>query len=350
METNRPTLSIIVPAYNSQGYLSECLSALIASSCPGSEIVVVDDASTDRTASVAGRTGARVLRLERNSGVAAARNYGAAQAQGKILFFVDADVVVAPGAVRRVMKTFEENPDLAALFGSYDASPRAEGLVSRYRNLLHHFVHQNGNPDASTFWGGCGAIRRSVFEEVGGFDEERFRVPSIEDIELGFRLKQRGHRILLDKGLQGTHLKKWTLGSVVRTDIFCRALPWSRLIVESKKLPNDLNLGWEQRASAALLGLAVAFLFFGVFGAAWLLASGVLFLAVVFLNRDLYGFFYRQGGLFFALGSILLHFLYYLYSTLSYLAVWAVYRLKSSWARVLGIFRRRPGPMKESAR
>lgn len=350
METSPLGLSIIVPAYNAQAYLSDCLSAFAVSNCPGSEIIVVDDASTDDTPLIAARMGARLLRLEKNSGVAAARNYGAAQARGETLFFVDADVVVAPGAAGRVMKAFEENPDLAALFGSYDARPRAQGLVSRYRNLLHHFVHQNGNPDASTFWAGCGAIRRSAFEEAGGFDEKRFRQPSIEDIELGFRLKKRGHRILLDKELQGTHLKKWTLRSVLRTDIFCRALPWSRLIVESKNLPNDLNLRWEQRASAALVGLAVASLSLGAFGAEWLIASGALLLVVLFLNRDLYAFFYRQGGPLFTLGSILLHFLYYLYSTLSYLAVWAGHHLKSLWARVLGVFPRRPGPMGESAR
>ena len=82
-------------------------------------------------------------------------------------------------------------------------APRLQGVVSQYRNLLHHFVHQHGNSEASTFWAGCGAIRRSVFEEMGGFDEQRFPTPSIEDIELGYRLRQAGHRILLDKACRG---------------------------------------------------------------------------------------------------------------------------------------------------
>jgi hypothetical protein len=69
---------------------------------------------------------------------------------------------------------FEAEPDLAAVFGLYDAAPAALRVISQYRNLLHHFVHQNGNPQASTFSAGCGAIRRSVFEQIGGFDEKRF--------------------------------------------------------------------------------------------------------------------------------------------------------------------------------
>jgi hypothetical protein len=86
-----------------------------------------------------------------------------------------------PRAIRRVVKAFEDDPALAAVFGSYDRRPRAPGLVSQYRNLLHHYTHQIGNPEAGTFWSGCGAIRRSVFVGVGGFDAARFPRPSIED-------------------------------------------------------------------------------------------------------------------------------------------------------------------------
>jgi len=314
-------ISIVVPVYNNVRDLQECLSAFKSSCFPDFEVIVVDDGSTDGLSSVAAREGVRVLRLNKNSGVSAARNYGARHAQGDILFFVDADVVVAPGAVHRVAKAFKDHPDVAAVFGSYDARPRAEGVVSQYRNLLHHFVHQNGNSEASTFWGGCGAIRRSMFVEIGGFDEKRFRGPSIEDIDLGYRLKQAGYRILLDKSLQGTHLKRWNLLSVVRTDITCRAIPWSRLILESRKAPDDLNLKWEQRLSVALVGLAIVFLLLASFQLEMLAFSATALLAVIFLNRGLYVFFFKQRGLPFAATCIPLHFLYLLYSGLSYLYV-----------------------------
>jgi GT2 family glycosyltransferase len=321
-------ISIIVPVYNNSRDLRECLSVLIASSFPDSEIIVVDDASTDDTASVAAEMGARVLRLETNSGPATARNYGASHAQGDILLFVDADVVVAPGVLSRVAKAFEEQPDLAAIFGSYDARPRAKGIVSQYRNLLHHFVHQNGSPEASTFWAGCGAIRRSVFQELGGFDEKRFLRPSIEDIELGYRLRQAGYRILLDKALQGTHLKRWTLTSVLHADIFCRAIPWSRLIFESKKAPDDLNLRRGQRLSVALVGLASLCLLLAVFRPELLVLCAVALLGVIILNRQLLAFFSRQRGVFFTTLCIPLHLLYYLYSGLGYLYVWVSFQLK----------------------
>ena len=78
-------------------------------------------------------------------GPAYARNRGAEAARGAILFFLDADIVLAPGALRRVANLFQERTDVAAVFGSYDSRPAAAGVVSQYRNLLHHFVHQNGN-------------------------------------------------------------------------------------------------------------------------------------------------------------------------------------------------------------
>src|SRR5262249_50067799 len=159
------------------------------------EIVVVDDASTDDSSTVASRLGARVFRLPANAGPAAARNHGARHASGDILFFVDADVVVGPDAIARVGAALGRHPATAAVFGSYDATPVDSGIVSRYKNLLHHYVHQSGAAEASTFWAGCGAIRRAAFEEVGGFDEARYRRPSIEDIELGYRLRRAGHRI-----------------------------------------------------------------------------------------------------------------------------------------------------------
>ena len=328
-----PLVSVIIPVYNGADTLKRCLEAVLASADPSYECIVVNDGSTDGSKEIVAQFSDRVRLLnlaEGPRGPAYARNRGAEVARGEILFFVDADVMLAHGALRRVAKTFSEQPALAAVFGSYDASPAAAGLVSQYRNLLHHFVHQNGNPDASTFWAGCGAVRRNVFERVGGFDETRFLRPSIEDIELGYRLRASGLRILLDKGLQGTHLKCWNLSSLIRTDITGRAMPWSRLILETKKLPNDLNLQWGQRISFGLLVLSCLLLPLAFVESQWLVGSAAAFLAVVGLNRKLYLFFLRHKGALFALACVGLHLLYYLYSGFSYVYVWTENQLRRS--------------------
>jgi glycosyltransferase involved in cell wall biosynthesis len=330
-----PTISVIIPVYNGAAYLNLCLQAVATSNYRSYECIVVDDGSTDGGGTIAAQfpMSVRVVHLaEGPRGPAYARNRGAEAARGAILFFLDADIVLSSGALRCVASLFQERTDVAAVFGSYDAQPKAKGVISRYRNLLHHFVHQNGNREASTFWAGCGAVRRSVFEAIGGFDEKRFRQPSIEDIELGYRLRQSGYRILLEKRLQGTHLKRWNLYSLIRTDISCRAMPWSRLILETKKLPNDLNLKPGQRVSFALVALACVSLLGSIVQPSLLVGSGAALVAVAIINRRLYLFFIRQGGIRFALVCFGLHVVYYLYSGLTYVSVWLEYRLR----RVVG--------------
>jgi glycosyltransferase involved in cell wall biosynthesis len=327
-EIQLPAISVIVPAFNAGEYLQRSLAAIFASQGPSYECILVDDGSTDDSGSIARQLGARVIHLSEGPlGPAHARNRGAEAARGSLIFFVDADVVLAPGALRRVVTLFQERTDVAAVFGSYDDRPAAPGVISRYRNLLHHFVHQNGNREASTFWAGCGVIRRSVFEKIGGFDERRFTRPSIEDIELGYQLRGAGYRILLDKGLYGTHLKRWSLWSMIRTDITCRAIPWSRLALETPQTPQDLNLQPAQKASVTLVGLACAFLIVAVAWPQSLIFSALAIAGVVLLNRRLYAFFWRAGGLLFAAACVPLHLLYYLYSGVSYIYVWSGSRL-----------------------
>jgi len=312
------SLSVIIPVHNGGDDLRRCLEALAASNRPPDEVIVVDDASSDGSGDLAQQRGARVVRLDGSPhGPAFARNRGTETAQGDILVFCDADVAVHPHTLARVERYLVGHPEIAALFGSYDDAPPAHGLVTRYKNLLHHYVHQHGRREASTFWAGCGAIRREVFVILGGFDEGYTR-PAIEDIELGARLRRAGYRVWLCPDVQVTHLKRWTFASLLRSDVLDRAIPWTRLILHDARLPADLNLDVRSRLSALAAWAALAFLALG-FWSPWAcigMLLGVVVLGV--LNADLYLFFARKGGLGFALGAIALHTLYFLYSSLTF--------------------------------
>ena len=320
---DRPALSVIVPVRNDPVNLELCLQALCSSDYPDYEVIVVDDASTDNTAEVARRHGVRRIRLETRSGPAAARNLGARAARHSYLFFLDADVCVQPGTLGQVAEKFLSDPAVDAFFGSYDARPGASNLLSQYRNLLHHYVHQAGNADAFSFWSGCGAIKRAVFLAQGGFDTS-YANASIEDIELGSRLRRSGHRIELVKSIQVKHMKRWTLWRMIHTDIRNRGIPWTLLLLRQGRIPNDLNLRHSQRLSALLAaGLpAAAALTAHSPGdiQLWVLVALGCVLGIVLLNLRFYLFLARAKTAFFALLAMPLHVLYYLYSGLAFAA------------------------------
>ncbi|HEV2643319.1 MAG TPA: glycosyltransferase family A protein, partial [Candidatus Elarobacter sp.] len=208
-----PEFSVVVPARNCPDVLARSLGALRASDVASSawELIVVDDGSTDATPEVAARFADRVVRLGPGPrGPAFARNRGVEQARGEYLVFVDSDVCVHSDALGKLVAALRHDSDVVAVFGAYDTSPPERGLVSQYRNLLHHYVHWINAGPATTFWAGCGAVRRDAFVAVGMFDERRFPRPQIEDIEVGYRLTARGHTIQLSPDIQGTHLKRWT--------------------------------------------------------------------------------------------------------------------------------------------
>lgn len=248
----RKSVSVVIPAHDASHFLDACLAHLAASTVAPFECIVVDDGSTDDTADVARRHGARVVATGWRSGPARARNLGAAHARGDVLFFLDADVCVHPGTLHAVATSFESDPSLDALIGAYDDAPESADFLSQYKNLMHAFVHQHGRREASTFWSGCGAIRRDVFLEHSGFDESYDR-PAIEDIELGYRLARANRKIVLDPALSVKHLKKWTFWGLVKSDIFDRGIPWTELILRDRCMPNDLNVQLSQRVSVALV-------------------------------------------------------------------------------------------------
>jgi glycosyltransferase involved in cell wall biosynthesis len=286
------SIGVIVPATNRPTTLARCVEAIRDSSDPPDELIVVTEPA--------------------GAGPAAARNAGAGRATADILVFVDADVIVHRDALSRIRAAFGCDPSLKALFGSYDDEPGAPGVVSGFRNLLHHHVHQQAAGPAETFWAGLGAIQRQEFLDAGGFDEARFPRASIEDVELGMRLVANGARIRLDPMIQGTHLKRWTLLGMLRTDFARRGVPWVGLLLRSRTAPRYLNLGWRHRLSAAASLLAL----FAVVRRRLALLAGAM-VALVGLNRSLYALVLERLGPRGALAGLGVHVLHHLAATAS---------------------------------
>ncbi|HEX9659242.1 MAG TPA: glycosyltransferase [Rhodothermales bacterium] len=319
-EPSKPLLSVIVPVYNSSRELERCLAALKASQFDDIHVLVVDDGSTEPIEGTVTRHGFDYLRIDGPRGPARARNCGALQSNGKYLVFIDADVLVHPDTLMRIAEAFAGDPGIDGVIGSYDDDPGDPGFLSQYKNIFHHYVHHRSHGDVPTFWSGCGAMRRSVFLEFGGFDEVRYGRPAIEDIELGTWLTSAGRRIILDNRVKCRHLKRWTFLGLLKADILDRGIPWVRLMLRAGEVVNTLNVTYSQRLSVVLVHLTPVALLAALWSPWALILVAGLVLAVTALNLDFYRYFADRRGLWFAVRVVPLHWLYFVYCGLCVVA------------------------------
>ena len=163
-----PEVSVIIPAYNAAQFLRRAVESVRAQTFTGWEVIVVDDASDDQTALIASERGATVIVNTERQGTSPSRNRGAAAATADILVFVDSDVVVAPDTLRRVADNFERIPGLIGVNGIFSADHDAPGAVSHFVHLSIRHQHLRLPSYTGTCFTSIFAIRRDVFEAIGG--------------------------------------------------------------------------------------------------------------------------------------------------------------------------------------
>ncbi|MGJ5818495.1 glycosyltransferase [Paludibaculum fermentans] len=292
---------MVIPVWNGELFLADCLRHALAAAEGLAEVIVVDDGSTDNTRAIAQQFPVQLLALPGRSGPSHARNAGAAACPGEILFFLDADVNIPPDFIRSAVQYLDRNPDWSALFASYQRDSLPTNFCSRYKNLVHHHTHQQALPEAITFCGGYGFVRRHVFEECGGFDES---LHALEDIDLGYRMHKAGHRIRLCKDLQASHAKYYTLRGLLVSDLQNRAIPWTELMIRHRIFRADLNTGYRN-----VLSVPISFLLVASVANPILLAA--LALVFLLLNWALLRLAGRTHGLWFAVRTALMHWLIY---------------------------------------
>ena len=359
--TTQPGVSVIIPFHRNVDHLHRCVSAVsgavgLLPPAAAAEIIVVADGSPIDASDVVCEAGGRLLSLDGPSGPAVARNRGAAQARGDLLVFVDADVVIHRDVLIRFFDLFDGRADLAAAFGAYDEAPADPGFFSQCRNLGHRFVHQRSSGEARTFWAGLGAVRTAAFRAVNGFDE-RFRRPSVEDIDLGYRLSSAGFPIVLDAQIGGQHLKRWTFLSSVQWDLLDRGIPWTQLIERYGAMHDDLNLTVRYRACVVAAYLLVLSLLGAAVWPSLIAAAAALLAALWWLDAPYYAFFVSQRGWLFTLRWFPFHMLHHLCNGVSFVAGTALSRLRrwtgldlpgtlpvEGWSRADGAERREPYP------
>ena len=281
--------SIIIPVKRDDPFIERCVSAVLGACQQSCEVIVVLDGwDTDRLDAFKDKGEVLVFSHEA-AGPAACRHFGASQASHDWLCFIDADVIVPWDGLRRSALHLHHSGD-DGLIGSYDRQPEAHSTVSRFRNLLHHYHHQRNHGTSGVFWGAFGIVRRSAYFTVGGFDPA-YRTASVEDIDLGYRLAEKGYVVRIRSDVQVCHLKTWTLPNMIRTDILLRAKPWSLLMHKYRRWKDrPLNTSSREQLSAILACLTPLMLP-GLLLSKWMLLPVMITLLFFYLVQiDFYRF------------------------------------------------------------
>jgi glycosyltransferase involved in cell wall biosynthesis len=319
------SLAVIIPAFNASRTISQCLQSVLRSGISKDNVVVVDDGSTDSTLVIARQFGVKVVQQSR-SGPARARNLGVRMVDADILFFLDSDCTLAVDALDRVVQFFAENRQIDALIGSYDDLPAESNYLSQYKNLMHHRVHQDSAGHTQTFWSACGAIRREAFCAIGGF-EEGFSDASVEDIHLGYRLRDAGFLTVLDPRIQVRHWKKWTALNLLKTDFYQRAIPWSLMILSGGGFQETLNISSKQRSKVMLAALAAAFAMATCFYLPAVFGVISSLIGLLLLDWDQLRWLKQKRGARFAACVLPWHWLSHLYSGIGFSLAMIIHRL-----------------------
>ena len=196
---DQPLVSVIIPAYNEEKVLTNCVQSILRSDYHNIEVLIIDDGSTDGTADMMAELATDEPRItalaQPNAGKGAALNNGIARSHGEVLFFVDADGLFAPNTIREMLRGLH-SPRIGAVCGddrpiNLDRvqtkmltilSHVGTGLVRRALVVLHSLPIVSGN---------IGAFPRTVIDEIGGFREDTVG----EDLELTWRVQMAGYQV-----------------------------------------------------------------------------------------------------------------------------------------------------------
>jgi glycosyltransferase involved in cell wall biosynthesis len=227
-------ISFIIPAHNEQSLIAQAIDAIrsaareVAEQIENHEIIVVDDASTDRTADIARERGTRVIDVNKRQ-IAAVRNAGAREASGDVLIFVDADTILPADVLRGALRELRRG----AVGGG--SNMRMDGQIPLFGRLYMKTFMLVWRPLG--YAAGCFLFcRRADFEAVGGFDERFF---ASEEIWLSKALRQRGRFVILRQAVMTSGRKM-------------RAYTPRQIFAISLRLLWKGPAGWQQREGLEL--------------------------------------------------------------------------------------------------
>lgn len=299
MVNTKNEVSVIICTYNAGKSIADTLKSVFKSSYKNLEVIVIDDASTDNTLDLCKSFPIKIIKLEKNRGPAFSRNVGVRSAKGKIIIFLDSDVIFPPDLFNNMLAYMENQPDIAGVGTISSPFPLNPGFYSRYFALQENQkITQLFGKERCVYSNfvctRCGCLKNSVFEEIGGFNEN-YKTPSIEDYDFSMRMKDK-YRILYDKALVIDHHFPDTFFKIFKryyknsNEIF-QILGFNK--IEVKGLFEKDICAWSLIIVSGMLFIS------GIFWHIFFYASFIAFLVATAIKKELLKTFYKSEGLYF---------------------------------------------------
>lgn len=309
--TNIPLISIIIPNLNGACTLRQCLSAVTTLNDSAYEVVVVDDGSQDNSVEIIGEFPCRLIQLDQQSGASRARNVGAENSHGAILFFTDSDCVVQPDTLNKIRHIMDAHPSDIVIGGTYTPQPYDSRFFSRFQSVfINH--SETRNPLAPDYLASHAlVINATIFRNSGGFAEDF--LPILEDVEFSHRLRQTGKQLLIDPQLQVQHIFNYSLIDSLR-NAYRKTKYWVMYSIQKNDIFTDSGTAsHELKVNVVCFYLSLLTLLILAGNNNPLMLTGIGLLAVfnLIINRNLFHAFYNANGSLFAVGASIYYLLAY---------------------------------------
>lgn len=302
-------ISVVIPNYNGIKTIGKCLEAVLSSEYDRYEVIVVDDASSDSSVEIINRFPCRLIRFDAHAGASKARNAGARESTGEIIFFIDADCIVAQDTLSLVQKAFS-GKEGTVIGGSYTQLPYDSSFFSTFQSVFINYSELKlGEPDYIATH--SMAIERRTFEKSGGFPEEF--LPIIEDVEFSHRLRRQGYKLLMDPDILVRHIFNFTFWKSMR-NAFRKSRYWVMYSLGNRDLLADSGTASKELKVNVLTFFLImlSLLLYAFFQSVFFVIAPLLLSAFnLLLNKNLIRAFYSAKGIFFAAAASLYYSLVY---------------------------------------
>jgi glycosyltransferase involved in cell wall biosynthesis len=306
---SKPFISVIIPCHNSERTIGKCLEAATGSDYERFEVIVVDDCSGDGSVEIIGQYPCRLIGFSEHRGASAARNTGAKEARGEVLFFIDSDCVLRENSLRLVAGLYRKHEN-AVIGGTYTPIPHDSGFFSTFQSIFIHYS-ETKFPEPDYVATHAMVISRRLFLESGGFDENF--MPILEDVEFSHRIRRAGVRLLMAPELQVEHIFNFSLTRSLKNAVR-KSRFWTMYSLRNKDLARDSGtasvelkvntLSWPVCAGFTALYAANG-------NALFALAAFSVFVANMIVNRDFFRAIFNATGPVYTLKAMIYYVLVY---------------------------------------